>query len=256
MSSRRGTMGTDDDLPPVKTTPKGTKISPSVFPPGLTMEQAAVNVPPGSQIPGLNYCTPEFFPTHMEQCWNHYARPPEYKLIDKAGLKQMAEDAVNSFQDAVRKWIVSDNPRWSKEKVETKLALLRSQYLPGTRFEDAVVISTHFLAHELKFQAGEDSKSSGVTKPCFFLHFQRAHRMLFSFTPGAEITLERELIVQKLNKQGVERANKGLKSLTQNKSSNGLSSQKGVKSVKGETHGHTLCQQRRQIPTYSLPFYV
>lgn len=25
----------------------------------------AANAPPGSQIAGLNYCTPEFFPTHM-----------------------------------------------------------------------------------------------------------------------------------------------------------------------------------------------
>jgi hypothetical protein len=166
-------------------------------------------------------------------------------LIDKAGLKSMAEDAVNSFLDAARRWIQSDNPKWDDKKVETKLNLLRGQFMPGSKVEDAVVIATHFLAHELKFQAGEDSKSSGVTKPCFFLHFQRAHRMLFSFTPNAQITLERELIVQKLNKQGVERANKGLKSLTQKSTgSGGLSSQKGVKSVKASSrHKSKLSKQ-------------
>ena len=100
----------------------------------------------------------------MEQVWAHYARPPDYKLIDKSGLKAMAEDAVNSFLDAAKKWIQQENPRWSNEKVDTKLNFLRGQFLPGLKQEDSVVIATHFLAHELKFQSSEEAKASGVTK--------------------------------------------------------------------------------------------
>jgi hypothetical protein len=61
-ASKRGSVF-EDDLPPLKTTPKGSKIAPSTAPPAMSIEHA--NAPPGSQIQGLNYCTPEFFPTHM-----------------------------------------------------------------------------------------------------------------------------------------------------------------------------------------------
>lgn len=218
-----------EELPPLK----GKLLSPGGT---ASMSGNHSSAPTGSQIPGLNYCSADFFPTHMEQCWGHYARPPDYKLIDKAGLKLMAEDAVNSFNEAARKSIVADNPKWKEDKIEAKLAALRAQFLPGAKHDDTLVIATHFLAHELKYTAGDgDGKASGVTKPCFFLHFQRAHRMLFSFTGGQDITLERELIVQRLNKQGQERANRGLKSLTAKSAggaSSGLLSSKATKSVK------------------------
>ena len=142
-------------------------------------------------------------------------------------------------REAARRWVVADNPKWKEEKIEAKLAALRAQYLPGAKHDDTVVIATHYLAHELKYTAGDgDGKASGVTKPCFFLHFQRAHRLLFSFAGGQDITLERELIVQRLNKQGQERANRGLKSLTAKSagsSSPGLLLSSRAKSVKASS---------------------
>jgi len=231
-SVRRGSVNANgmlvegDELPPLKSTPMKGKLGDK---PGA----APVEPPAGSQIPGLNYCLADFFPSHMEQVWNHYARPPDYKLIDKSGIKAMAEDCVLSFADAARKSILKDNPKWSVEKVDAKLGLLRGQFLPGSKHEDTVTIATHYLAHELKYVSAEDSKHSGVTKPCFFLHFQRAHRQLFSYTHGQPITLERELVVQKLNKQGVERANKGLKSLTTGKAASSAKQEMSIVSSRG-----------------------
>ncbi len=236
MSVAEGCFG--DDLPPLKSIPKGGKgIAPT------NGQQQSVEPPAGSQIPGLNYCNAEFFPTHMEQVWSHYARPPDYKLIDKSGLKLMGEDAVSSYSEAARRWLLKENPRWDEKKIEAKVTGLRNQFIPGTKIEDAVLIATHYLAHELKYaSSAEDPKSSGVSKPCFFLHFQRAHRLLFSFTAGVDITLDRELTVQRLNKQGVERANKGLKSLTAAKAAkdakaeNSVVSSRGTKSAKSARH--------------------
>lgn len=192
-----------------------------------------------------------FFFLFQEQTWNHYANPPDYRVIDKQGVKQLAEDAVMSFVDCARAAVLHENPRWSEAKIEARIAALRSVYLPGSTLVDSIVIAASFLAHELKFStdaapdnsrngSGSSSHPSspsppsvmGVTKPCFFLHFQRAHRLLFSYNASEkQPSLERELIVHKLNKQGVERANKGLKSLTSNRLSNqslGLSSAKSA----------------------------
>ena len=242
---RSGPMaGTDEDLPPLKSTPKQRGASLSLSP-GSSLPFDLSQAPAGSQIAGLNYCHPDFFPTHMEQTWNHYARPPDYKILDKNGLKAMGEDAVNSFLDVVRKSIVKDNPKWTDQKIEPKLLSIRLQFIPGPNIAECISIATHYFAHELKFAAAGEGAGSlsagssasagpGVTKPCFFLHFQRAYRLLYSYTPGADITLERELIVQKLNKQGAERAAKGLKSLTA-KSTNSLMSSKGTKSFKASS---------------------
>lgn len=150
----------------------------------------------------------------QEPSWNHYARPPEYQLIDKAGLKLLAEDAVRSFIDAARADVARVHPQWDESQVESRVDYLRAHFLPGPRVEDTLMIGTHYFAHEMKYQSGDARHNSGVTKPCFFLHFQRAHRNLFSY-PGGDITLERELLVQRLNKQVAERVSRtGLRSIT------------------------------------------
>lgn len=237
LASRRGSgLGgmLDEELPPLKGTPKqrGSTLSPSLAPPSLGMDSA----PPGSQTPGVNYCDPEFFTAHMEQCWYHYAKPPSHTLIDKSGAKQMGEDCVHSFLDAARKWITTDNPKWKPEKVEAKLQKMRMQFMPGTKLEDCITIGTHFMVQELKFGPSEEPGRVGISKPCFFLHFQRAHRALFSFPPKGAMTLERELLVQKLNKLGADRASRGFRSLTAGHGGgSGLSSSKAMRSVKASS---------------------
>ena len=223
--SRRLSAG-EDDLPPLKSPRKRlSSASATQSAAAMVPTVSPENAPPGSQIAGLNYCSADYFPTHMEQTWNHYARPPDYQLLDKSGLKLLAEDALASFSDASRTYLAKENPKWLEAKLDSKLQALRTQYIPGAKIEDSIVIATHYLAHELKFAAGDgDGKNSGVTKPCFFLHFQRAHRLLFSYTGGQDISLERELLVQRLNKQGVERASKALRSLTLTAPSSGSSS--------------------------------
>jgi len=259
LSSRRG-MALPTDAP---SSPDGTlpalrlnsfrHARPSTSGPGGRDGPVQAPVPPGQ-----NPCDPEFFPGHMEQAWNHYATPPHYRIIDKQGLKRMAEDAVHSFLDCVRRAIRNEHPRWDSSKVESKTQALTTLYLPGSKMEDTIVIAAHFLALELKFSEQVDPNTaanmnggspstgpspststgpiSGITKPCFFLHFQRAHRCLFSYNPHEkQPSLERELIVQRLNKQGVERANKALSRLVAKSKDGimGIASARGTRSIKG-----------------------
>lgn len=61
-SSRRS-RHVEDPLPPIRGTPRSMRLQAHTPPPVLTIDPALI--PPGSQIPGQNYCDPTFFPSHM-----------------------------------------------------------------------------------------------------------------------------------------------------------------------------------------------
>jgi hypothetical protein len=122
----------------------------------------------------------------------------------------------------LRASIKKDNPKWNDGKIDTKVNFIRAQYLPGINLESTLDICKLYLATEMKF-------SNGVTRPMFFLHFPRVHKSIFQYYPQTE---ERERLVEKLNKQSVERATR---TLTKDCSSSILSL-KGAKSMK---HKHS-----------------
>lgn len=72
-----------------------------------------ITVPAGSNMPGVNYCDPTFFPTHMEQCYNHYAAGPDYEMIDKKGMSEMAKDCVATFIQQIKLETKKEHSNWN-----------------------------------------------------------------------------------------------------------------------------------------------
>lgn len=175
----------------------------------VTEAQQGLTVPPGTTLTNVNYCDPTFFPNHMEQCWGRYAAAPAFEVIDKKGIAEMGKDCINAFMTQIQLALKKEHPSWKDDRIMDKLNLIAKSELPGTGFESNIEIAKQYLAHELKFTPG-----SGVTKACFFLHFPRAHRNLFQYQlkrPDKD-GLEREALVQRLQKQNNERMIKSIKS--------------------------------------------
>lgn len=87
-----------------------------------------------------------------------------------------------------------------------------------------------------------------MTKACFFLHFPRAHRNLFCYSRSRSEKegLDREALVQKLNKQSIDRATRSMRASGTGKSlllpvfqtnggSTGVSSVRATRSVRHQT---------------------
>ena len=92
--SRRGSTATGDPLPPIGGTPKGSRAhhihvtSPSAL--------SLADAPAGSQEAGVNYCNPDFFPTHMvsRQCGQTRRSAASLQCFARQRMSRSGQESV------------------------------------------------------------------------------------------------------------------------------------------------------------------
>ena len=161
--------------------------------------------------PSMNLADPSRLTTQLPATFLHYARKlyepsasaaaatdDDEERLDRKAVAQLAYDCVLSFIVALKKDMVKVKEAGRKKEEEYQ----RRKLLPGETVEECIDTAVAYLKAELIYKEGR------VTKTCFFFHFPRAYRAMFTYE---KVTLERENAVTKWNKVCRENALKAEK---------------------------------------------
>lgn len=142
----------------------------------------------------FNYCDPLIFTGRMNDTFMYYSKSNEY--IDKKGITMLATDCINYTYHNLQQQIRNKHNNWPTDKINNELQSIVKQYLPGTNKSESIEIVEYYFKSELR-----SPHDKHISRDQFFLKFTSVHTLLFSST----ITVEREQLIERLNKQYVNR---------------------------------------------------
>lgn len=156
----------------------------------------------------FNWSDPVVFSGRMNDCFNYYAKSNNKDYIDKKGIQLMSNDCVNYTIKLLRDQLKAKYKTYDDQRIDRELYSTLYKYLPYSNNDigETKEIIEYYLRNELKMT------DNLISREKYFLLFNKIHDLMFS----NKLTVEREAMIDKLNRQHKARQENYIKSMKMN----------------------------------------